>query len=353
MKSLMYKTLTRFAFCTAILLLLATPLFYWLTKNYYAEDIIDIIEAVERGQSIPALDLERDIIMGITIQFGLIATVLGIAIVVMMRFISRRLWRPFNSTLKTVEDFRLEENVVPTMPDSDVKEFAQLNQSLTKLITNCLNSYRIQKEFTENASHELQTPLAVFRSKLDLLMQQPDITEQQADIIQDLYQSTSRLSQLNRNLLLLAKMENNQFRMDEQIDLVATIKALLPSLQMLADDIKISLNVKAEKVMLRANLSLFESMINNLLVNAIRHNKAQGDINIVIDKDSLSVANSSDGAALDAKQIFNRFYRPAGQSKGNGLGLSIVKSVCDYHGWQISYFYESERHIFTINFNSL
>lgn len=175
-RSLMYKSLTQFIICVGILLLLATPLFYWLTKSFYAEDMIDIIEAVQQGKPLPALDLEEDILHGIMIQFALIVTVLGIAIVLTMRFISERLWRPFETTLKAIEGFKLENGTCPALENSSTKEFARLNATLERLMTDSLHSYRLQKEFTENASHELQTPLAVFQSKLDLLLQQPDIT---------------------------------------------------------------------------------------------------------------------------------------------------------------------------------
>lgn len=108
----MYKSLTQFIVCVAILLLLATPLFYWLTKSFYAEDMIDIVEAVQQGKPVPALDLEEDILHGIMIQFALIVTVLGVAIVLMMRFISARLWQPFDKTLEAIEHFKLETEYV-------------------------------------------------------------------------------------------------------------------------------------------------------------------------------------------------------------------------------------------------
>lgn len=158
-KSLMYKSLTQFIVCVAILLLLATPLFYWLTKSFYAEDMIDIIEAVQQGKPVPALDLEEDILHGIMIQFALIVTVLGVAIVLMMRFISGRLWQPFDKTLEAIEHFKLENGVCPQLAESNTKEFARLNTALQRLMTNSLNSYRLQKEFTENASHELQNAI--------------------------------------------------------------------------------------------------------------------------------------------------------------------------------------------------
>ena len=349
-KSLMYKSLTQFIVCVAILLLLATPLFYWLTKSFYAEDMIDIIEAVQQGKPVPTLDLEEDILHGIMIQFALIVTVLGVAIVLMMRFISGRLWQPFDKTLEAIEHFKLENGVCPQLAESNTKEFARLNTALQRLMTNSLNSYRLQKEFTENASHELQTPLAVFQSKLDLLLQQPELTERQADIIQDLYQMNSRLSRLNRNLILLAKMENNQFSRTESVDVITVIKELQPYLESLSGELVLKQNFSADSLPIKANRSLLESMVNNLVVNAVRHNKTGGEITVSLSDDRLTISNTSDDAALDADQIFNRFYRPSEKTAGNGLGLSIVKAVCDYHGWKISYAYTDGKHEFTVIF---
>ena len=343
-KSLMYKSLTQFIVCVAILLLLATPLFYWLTKSFYVEDMIDIIEAVQQGKPVPALDLEEDILHGIMIQFALIVTVLGVAIVLTMRFISGRLWQPFDKTLEAIEHFKLENGVCPQLAESDTKEFARLNTTLQRLMTDSLHSYRLQKEFTENASHELQTPLAVFQSKLDLLLQQPELTERQAAVIQDLYQMNNRLSRLNRNLLLLAKMENNQFSRTESVDVVTVIKELQPYLESLSGELVLKQNFSADSLPIKANRSLLEGMVN------VRHNKTGGEITVSLSDDRLTISNTSDDAALDADQIFNRFYRPSEKTTGNGLGLSIVKAVCDYHGWKISYAYTDGKHEFTVIF---
>lgn len=349
-KSLLNKTLTQFITCTAIILLLATPLFYLLTKQYYAEDMIDIIEATQQGHPLPKLDLERDIMHGIMIQFALISAVLGIAIVFMMRFISRRLWKPFDETLKQIEGFRLESGTIPQLPDSNIKEFGRLNHALNRLMGNSLKSYRTQKEFTENASHELQTPLAVFQSKLDLLLQQPDLTEQQATTIQDLYQVSSRLSRLNRNLLLLAKIDNKQYGQMDTIDIASILNELLPMLESLAQGISIHKYFQESTLITHGNKALTESMINNLIVNAVRHNQANGRINLEIRNQHLIISNTSDEAALDKRLIFNRFYRPSEKVKGNGLGLAIVKAICNYHGWTIDYGYKDGQHIFIIRF---
>ena len=342
--------LTQFAACIAVLLLLATPLFYFLTKHYYAEDMIDIIEAVGQGQPIPALDLEEDIMHGIMIQFGVITVVLAVAIVLTVRFISRRLWKPFDETLLRIEGFRLEDGKLPALPESDVEEFARLNRTLTALMESSLASYRTQKEFTENASHELQTPLAVFQSKLDLLLQQPRLSEQQAEIIQGLYENVTRLSRLNRNLLLLAKIDNRQYGQMEDINLARFLEEQTPFLKSIAGDIFFYEELANSSLTVRANRTLLESLVNNLMVNAVRYNRPGGEIYLTVSGRKLTVSNTSDEPVLDGRQVFNRFYRPSEKVKGNGLGLAIVRAICEYHGWAVGYRYEEDMHSFTVTF---
>lgn len=342
--------LTQFAACIAVLLLLATPLFYFLTKHYYAEDMIDIIEAVGQGQPIPALDLEEDIMHGIMIQFGVITVVLAVAIVLTVRFISRRLWKPFDETLLRIEGFRLEDGKLPVLPESDVEEFARLNRTLTALMEGSLASYRMQKEFTENASHELQTPLAVFQSKLDLLLQQPRLSEQQAEIIQGLYENVTRLSRLNRNLLLLAKIDNRQYGQMEDINLARFLEEQTPFLKSIAGDIFFYEELANSSLTVRANRTLLESLVNNLMVNAVRYNRPGGEIYLTVSGRKLTISNTSDELALDGRQVFNRFYRPSEKVKGNGLGLAIVRAICKYHGWTVGYRYEEDMHCFTVGF---
>ena len=348
-QSLSRKMLTQFTACIAVLLLLATPLFYFLTKHYYAEDMIDIIEAVGQGQPILTLDLEEDIMHGIMIQFGVITLVLAIALILTMRFISHRLWHPFDETLRQIEGFCLEDGALPVLPESSVKEFARLNHTLTALMRNSLASYRTQKEFTENASHELQTPLAVFQSKLDLLLQQPNLSERQAEIIQGLYENVTRLTRLNRNLLLLAKIDNRQYEQMETINLDDFLNGQLSSLESLTGNITLYKDFQTT-LTIRANRTLLESLVNNLVVNAVRHNHPQGEIGLTLTNSQLIVANTSDEPPLDEKLVFNRFYRTSEKTAGNGLGLAIVKAVCEYHGWKVNYLYSKGKHCFVINF---
>lgn len=346
-QSLIHKTMVQFFFCTIVIFLLMTPMFYLLTKHFYAEDLIDLIESVKNGQGIPELDLERDIIAGVMLQFILIFLILSIAMYVTVRFITRRIWHPFDDTLEKAENFNLAQNDLPEFHYSDIEEFNRLNETLMHLIGKDKETYRIQKEFTENASHELQTPLAVARCKLDLLMQE-DLSRHQYGLVSELYDLNTRMGHLNRNLLLLAKIENEQYAAKERISVRNFIGNLIPSYNLLKDHCKVIFDGwTGGECLINANPVLLECLLNNLVVNALRHT-SEGTVEVrLCDNGALSIINPGD-APLNPEIIFRRFRSGDSATTGNGLGLAIVKAICEFHGWILTYGYEEEHHIFSV-----
>lgn len=349
MKSLLNKSLSQFFTCAMVVFLLALPLFYLLTKYFYAEDIVDILESIQQGNSIPPLDLERDIMIGLMIQFVLIFFVLSLSLLITIRFITHRLWLPFDDTLRKTEQFNLAQSDIPQFQPTAIKEFDRLNRSLERLMKKDKETYRIQKEFTENASHELQTPIAIIRSKLDLLMQE-EMNERQMHLVSDLYNQNTRMGYLNRNLLLLAKIDNAQYTEMEAVDLRDFINASLPAYSALQNNLSVSVSDRRiQPCTVQVNTILLGCLFNNLVVNAIRHTPTEhGEIEISINKDCITVSNEGDGTPLNSEVLFQRFRPGDSRKVGNGLGLSIVKAICDYHGWEVQYSFEDNRHIFTI-----
>lgn len=351
-RSLLTKTMSRFVVCIAVIFALTAPLFYWLTKCFYAEDMIDIVEAVNRGEGIPPLDLERDIMEGMTLQYLLIFLVVSISLFITTRFVTRRLWLPFDDTLRKTERFNIEQDELPEFAETDIREFSRLNHSLQQLMQKDRNVFRIQTEFTENASHELQTPLAIIRSKLDLLMQE-NLTENQMQLVSDMYDQTMRIGRLNRNLLLLARIDNAQYTAVEDVDVVAMIADSLPSYSVLQKGRLVCLQDQRERrESLRANPVLLECLLKNLIVNAVRYSALESEVRITVGDDSLLVENvAEDGNPLNPENLFRRFSHGSSQQRGNGLGLAIVKAVCDYHGWKVDYHFDSGFHCFTVHYN--
>lgn len=245
--------------------------------------------------------------------------------------------------------FNLAQGDIPFIA-TDIHEFARLNHSLEQLMRKDKETYRIQKEFTENASHELQTPLAVVRGKLDLLMQE-ELTESQARFVADLYGLTMRMGHLNRNLLLLAKIDNAQYTAMETVDVVAMLSESLPLYDTLRDGRALCLqDCRARRnSKLRANPVLLECMLKNLIVNAIRHSAYGGEVRVTVGDSGITVSNeSADGTPLDTATVFHRFRIGDVRQKGNGLGLAIVKAVCDFHGWTVEYRFETGHHVFAV-----
>lgn len=349
--NLIHKVLSSFLYCTAVIFILTTPLFFLLTKYFYVEDLMDVIQAVKHGNGIPPLDLESDILAGMMLQFTLTFIVLSIALFITIRFITKRLWRPFDNTLAKVENFSIVQNEAPDFEPTGIIEFDRLNKTLYALIRKNKEAYRIQKEFTENASHELQTPLAVTRSKLDLLMQE-NLSEQQLHLVAELYQLNTRMGHLNRNLLLLSKIENSQYTHFETISINEFIGDLIPSYNLISKNCPIHFKTSTnQRPVVKANPILLECMLNNLVINAIRHTSS-GDICILTDDvPILNISNPAEGNILNPDDIFRRFRSCDSRNRGNGLGLAIVKAICDFHGWSVEYSSHDNRHCFTIKFS--
>ena len=295
-------------------------------------------------------EAKKMIISGTMLQL-LIFIGLMLGFVIITQIIYRKLWKPFYCTLSDIEQFNIRNNEVPVFPETDIREFDQLNNAAKKLIDNNLQAYKTQKEFTENASHEMQTPLAVFQSKLDILLQQQDLTEEQLSIMQSLYDATARLVRMNKNLLLLAKIDNLQFLDTQYMDITESIKDSLSffSEQAEINNIKIEIST-LENIRVQANKTLFESLINNLITNAIKHNVPGGTISISIDTNCLSITNTGIDKELNTDILFRRFGRMNEKVKGSGLGLAIVRQICLLYHWDISYGYQSGMHRFTLVF---
>ena len=287
-----------------------------------------------------------------TIFFISITTVfLFVMIVGGLLFLNRRLsksvWKPFRETLDQLKTFSLNNQTKIEFSKTDVSEFDELNQSLTKLIEHNVSVYKTQKEFTENASHELQTPLAILKNKLDILLQNQDLTEKQYQIAEEMNRALSRSSRINKNLLLLAKIDNKQFD-SETFHLDEVLNQSLEILQEHFEQKNISVNTEiSDNVKVNGNIGLTEVLINNLILNAIRHTSINGSILIRLSQSEFEVSNSGTDK-LNGDLLFKRFSRFSKDNNGSGLGLAIVQEICKSQNWTIDYRFENNNHIFSV-----
>lgn len=276
--------------------------------------------------------------------------ILVVGFLILNRRLSLKLWAPFRNTLKKLKIFNLESHVSIQLEKSNIFEFQELNEALNKLMEHTISVYNSQKEFTENASHELQTPLAIIKNKLDILLQKEILTDRQYRIIEDINKALTRVSRINKNLLLLAKIENHQFDDYEKINLSELTGNCLEQLHEYLANKNLNIQTVIEKdVFITGNKILIDILINNLILNAIRHNAQNGIIKISLKKTVLEIGNSGINA-LDKESLFKRFKKLSNQSSGSGLGLAIVEQICKRHQWAIEYNFHHETHTFKITF---
>ncbi len=292
-----------------------------------------------------------DIIETTLLLYLIVVAILILVLIAVSRIISGKLWKPFYETLEIIAQFNLEKNIAPIFQSPNTKEFQQLNESLEKLISQNLQAYQREKEFTENASHELQTPLAIFQSKLDLLLQDPSITNAQASIIQQLYDASSRLTRINKNLLLLSKIEHGKNFETDLLDINNMLNEVIPYFSEQAEQKNVIIQSDlTTKISVKGNAALTEILLNNFLLNAIRHNKIDGSIHIKTSDKTLTIANSGSSESLETENLFRRFSKNSTSAQGSGLGLAIIQRIAVINHWQVNYEFKNQLHTFIVKF---
>ncbi|WP_438946235.1 sensor histidine kinase [Sediminibacterium sp.] len=293
----------------------------------------------------------EDIIRNIFLLFLGILLLLVLGILFITKIFSVSLWKPFYRALDQIEAFEIDKSFTYTEIQSSVAEFDRLNNSVKKLIEKNLLIYQNQKEFIENAAHELQTPLAVFKAKVDALMQYPDLKEEHYAIINSINDNVSKLFRINKNLLLLSKIENNSYQQSESISLIGALSKNIEFFkeQAAAKQIQIETSY-ASDITLNANTVLLDILISNLFLNAIKYNLQNGFIRISIANNILFFDNDGMDKALRKELLFKRFSMQNVGENSSGLGLSIIKKITDLYQWTIDYQYKDGYHQFKVRF---
>lgn len=304
-------------------------------KNYE----ITIIRSADNDE-----ELDKNILGAVSIS----AILVVLALVLVNFFVYKKLWHPFYAALREVQNFNISKHDGIRFSKTNIKEFEDLNRALTLMEQKIVRDFYSLKEFTENASHEIQTPLAVISSKIEMCLQEPDLSQQQVKLLIDASHAVNTLSNLNKGLIILTKLDNNQFDPPEQINLNHLIA---DRLQLFDDFIKekdLRVHVKIDdSASVLMNPLLAEMLFDNLLKNAIRHNSHGGTINIEGNKEFVRVSNTGQAPRVDTEKLFERFFKDS--SEGSlGLGLALVKKISETYGYRVSYQFEKGFHILTL-----
>ena len=299
----------------------------------------------------PTIEKEdlREAILGwiVSLYLFLLGMILLVTVVVLYRTM-----RPLYALLRWLDDYTVGAQNPPLVVETSVTEFRRLNDAARRYAERAEETFERQKQFIGNASHEMQTPLAVCRNRLEMLVDDaPTLTEEQLGEIAKVQRTLDYLVRLNRSLLLLSKIDNGQFPETEAVDMNALVRRTAEDMEEIYAYRNMRFTLADEgPLTVRMNPSLAGSVVANLVKNAFVHGDAGGEIVVTVAPRRLTVANSGAGGPLDAGHIFDRFYQGAKKEGSTGLGLAVVDAVCRLYGLKIAYSHADGRHCFTVDF---
>ncbi|MEI7830314.1 MAG: HAMP domain-containing sensor histidine kinase [Prolixibacteraceae bacterium] len=300
-----------------------------------------------------SLEETDSLIVSIIFTMTILVILLIITLLVVNRYSSRLVWKVFYDTVGKINRYDLNSHEEFALQDSDVKEFADLNRVLITMTERIKNDYLNLKEYTENTSHEIQTPLAIINSKLELLLQSGEMNEKQYKALVDAYEASIRLSKYNSTLILLAKIENKQFPESKMVSPETIISSLLENLDDLIRSRKLVVVKQiAPNITVQMNPYLAEMLIVNLVKNAVRHNVKGGKLVVEVGETFLQISNSGSDLPLDKNLLFKRFYKSSSSPESLGLGLAIVQKICAFYGFEASYHFSEQMHCLKICFKN-
>ncbi len=269
---------------------------------------------------------------------------------VIINYVSnKKIWTPFFHNLQNAQAFSVTSPTGLQLDESSIDEFKELNKTLKELTDRGRKEYLALREFTENASHEIQTPLSIIQSKLDR-MSQMDVNEQMADHIVQARSGVDRLSKMNRNLLLLAKLDNDIFNDRHRVRIDDLIKKQIINMEDLFSHKKIKIEESLDITTAYSDPYLADTLISNLLSNALRYTPSNGLITINLSNNFLSISNTGPEPDFPKELIFERFTKNPLNVTSTGLGLAIVKEICLLNQWNISYQYQNSKNCFEVRF---
>lgn len=280
---------------------------------------------------------------------GLLASLL-VAILLINIWVFRRSMKPFYQLLEWLEKFRLGKKNEPLQINTHTAEFRHLNEAVSRFAMHSEEMFEQQKLFIGNASHEIQTPLAVCKNRLEMLLEDETLSEHQMGEIVKTYQTLEHVSKLNKSLLLLSKIDNSQFSDAKEISLNELLHRYVEDYQEVYDYQDIDLKVQEQgHFQMQMNETLAVILITNLLKNAFLHNIYKGIIRIEVTSSAIRFGNTGTDTALDGVRIFERFYQGNKKKEGStGLGLALVDAICRQYHLQIRYRFAENMHWFEV-----
>jgi signal transduction histidine kinase len=295
--------------------------------------------------------ISNELVAYVAIITLVLSVFLLVCLILVNNYFLSRIWGNFFETLHVIREYNITDKKEIAFPESEIAEFNLLNRMFEKMHGRIRKDFQNLKEFIENISHEIQTPLAIISSKADLLMQDEKLDQQELTLVTSIQNNVKRLSNLNKSMILLSKIDNNQFPEKESVDIPECIRFHLENMEEIIQAREITLQTCFHNPLIaEADSNLVNVLIVNLLKNAIYHNLPFGSLDVTVQERTLTIKNTGKKLEIGEEDLFKRFTRSSGKPDSLGLGLAIVKKICDYYTFSLKYSNQDNYHIVTIGF---
>jgi signal transduction histidine kinase len=294
---------------------------------------------------------QTDLLVSIGIPLTILLLLVILASIIVVRKISISIWRPFYKNLENLKMFSVEDKTELSLINPGIDEFNDLNESLKELTMKISKDYKKLKEFSENASHELQTPIAIIKAKIEAMLQDEKLNSESVAQLQTINSTATRLARINKSLTILTKLDSEEYEEKKVIGLRSFIQKKVEDFIEIAESKGIVIEIKAlEDLDLRINEDLLELLLSNLFSNAIKHNYEGGKIIIELKSSTFAINNTGKPLEKEPKKMFERFEKGRYAVESYGLGLVIVKQICDAYKINIAYTVQNGWHQITLFF---
>lgn len=269
-------------------------------------------------------------------------------------FINRKIykwaWNPFFKNLSRLKEYGVKQKEPIELDISKITEFQELNQVVAALMDQVRKDFQNLKEFNENISHEIQTPLAVIRNKIVLLLESKNLDEKERERVQAVYQEINKLSKIGKSLTLISRIENQEFKRKDSVNVGGSIENILNNMEEIINFKKIDVSTDLQPVTVECDHILADILFTNLIKNAVQHNTDGGNINIRLTTQKLEITNSGEIIELSPERLFSRFQKGNSAKDSLGLGLAINQKICEIYGFRLVYTRNEEMHTFSLYF---
>lgn len=317
-----------------------------ILTTIFKDDNDNYHELTVSTPTIEKLDLKNSILLWIVFLY----ITLLLTIILITVWVFYRNMRPLYVLLHWLDDYRAGKKNEPLRNDTIVTEFKKLNEAAIRNAERNEQLFEQQKQFISNASHEIQTPLAICRNRLEMMMEDESLSEAQLGELMKTHQTLEHITKLNKSLLLLSKIDNGQFTETKELELNTVLKQYLGDYEEVYEYRNIETSVVENGTFkVSMNESLATALLTNLLKNAFVHNVDGGHIRIEINDRGMTFRNTGLGQALDQEHIFDRFYQGSKKEGSTGLGLAIADSICKLQHLRLRYYLENEEHCFEVS----